>query len=634
MSLTRRCIVTYASGESRFSLPYHLLQQLNSRTLQINGKEKSFRYFSDDRDVAYGVSMDGMAPFKRRKNTCWPILVFDYNLPPEIRFLKDYVLCLGEVPGPKKPYYFDSFLYPFIQEALKLEIGIAAYDCLTDETFTLRGYLLYVFGDMPAMSMAMRMLGTNAIFPCRACHIRGIRVPGAKKSTTHYVPLDRTQHPAIPDNPDLVPKYDPLQLPKRTHDEFMAQAQYVHAAPYPAEEKRRSKACGIKGVPILSQLSSISFPDSFPLDFMHLIWENLLDNLMDLWTSPDSKDEDYHLLAKVWKAIWQSSKDSNATMPSAYGPSMPNTPPDAIPWTSSLRAFWTLFFGPSLLRRRFKHERYYKHFVDLVKLLNICLQFEITRAEIVVVRKGFAKWVVDYERCILSSCSCALSHLAYLLFYRIYYKHDPARLALCPSTLHALLHIADYIEATGPVWCTWAFPMERFCSSIQPAIKSRRFPYASIDSWLVDSAHLMIIKLRFGLSDELSLLPKRIDQGICIPGCRCFALPVCCSVANVLFRSYLCILPTFEQDSYHRAWCHEQACRCPVDSLLEAGRSDPILHHGADTRTWYSKDYNRWCGYPPRIRNRKPWARPSRRYVRESEGSAVVVWPALLLMAL
>jgi hypothetical protein len=44
-----------------------------------------------------------------------------------------------------------------------------------------------------------------------------------------------------------------------------------------------AKECGIKGVPLLSHLSSVSFPGSFPYDFMHLIWENVVKNLMLLW---------------------------------------------------------------------------------------------------------------------------------------------------------------------------------------------------------------------------------------------------------------------------------------------------------------------------------------------------------------
>ena len=36
--------------------------------------------------------------------------------------------------------------------------------------------------------------------------------------------------------------------------------------------------------------------------------------------------------------------------------------------------------------------------MELVKLLNICLQFEITIEEVQIIREGMIKWVEDYEK--------------------------------------------------------------------------------------------------------------------------------------------------------------------------------------------------------------------------------------------
>src|SRR6266508_1368970 len=33
-------------------------------------------YFSDERNIAIGLSTDGFAPFRKRKQTCWPIILF------------------------------------------------------------------------------------------------------------------------------------------------------------------------------------------------------------------------------------------------------------------------------------------------------------------------------------------------------------------------------------------------------------------------------------------------------------------------------------------------------------------------------------------------------------------------------
>jgi hypothetical protein len=93
--------------------------------------------------------------------------------------------------------------------------------------------------------------------------------------------------------------------------------------------------------------------------------------------------------------------------------------------------------------------------------------------------------------------------------YRMYYQHSPERLSTCPVTIHALLHIADYIKAVGPVWVSWAFPMERFCGLLQPSIKSRRFPYSSIDKYVVNAARLSQCKIIYSVVDELSLTRRR-----------------------------------------------------------------------------------------------------------------------------
>lgn len=77
----------------------------------------------------------------------------------------------------------------------------------------------------------------------------------------------------------------------------------------------------------------------------------------------------------------------------------------------------------------------------------------------------------------------------------------------CVLTVHALLHIADSIEMLGPVWAYWAFPMERFCGRVQRNIKSRRFPYASIDTFVTAEARLSHIGMKYNIQQEMSLRP-------------------------------------------------------------------------------------------------------------------------------
>jgi Transposase family tnp2 len=352
-------------------------------------------YFSDNRDIALGFATDGFAPFKRRKLTAWILLIFNYNLPPEQRFRKDNILCVGIIPGPKKPWNADSFIYPLVRELLELARGVSAYDALSRHLFVLHAYLITGFGDIPAVSMLMHMKGHNGLCPCRMCSIIAIRMPDSRNKTL-YVPLSRRNHPM----PTDVVEYRPENLPLRSHDHFMAQAEAVESAPTEVQREELAKTYGIKGTPLLSALGSLRFPQSFPYDFMHLIWENLIPNLVLFWSGRYKgmdEGQPYVLSPHIWQAVGTTSAAATKTIPSSFGASIPNPATDCSSFTSSTWSVWSLFIAPTVLQGRFPEGRYHTHFCSLVKILNLCLQFEISEKDINEIELGIRKWVVDYE---------------------------------------------------------------------------------------------------------------------------------------------------------------------------------------------------------------------------------------------
>jgi hypothetical protein len=377
-------------------------EDLKKRKIKIHDQTLPRKYFADPRDVALGLCTDGVGPFKTRKVTCWPLIVFNYNLPTDLMFLLEYIMSLGVIPGPNKPKDVDSFLWAFGEEMLQLANGVRTFDIIESEFFMLRAFLILAFGDIPAISMLMRMKGHNGICPCRMCTITGLRVPGDTNNMAHYVPLDRHAYPHK--DPAMQDNYDPLALPLRTHEQFVRHAEEVETARTKAAADDLAKKYGIKGRSILFVLDSLSFPRSFPYDFMHLIWENLIKNLVLLWTGRfkgfDSNGNrgPYVFAPGVWEAIGKATAQTKKHIPSAYGAALPDLAADGVRITAEQWSFWTLFVAPVVLRGKFKDERYYNHFIELVRLLHICLQFEITREEIDDIRTGFAKWVQDFER--------------------------------------------------------------------------------------------------------------------------------------------------------------------------------------------------------------------------------------------
>ena len=88
---------------------------------------------------------------------------------------------------------------------------------------------------------------------------------------------------------------------------------------------------------------------------MHLIWENVVKNLILLWTGKfkdlDEGKEEYTLSPNVWKAIGEACNASGSSIPSAYGPRPFNVALDKVSWTADSRSFWFLSVGRKLSSR-------------------------------------------------------------------------------------------------------------------------------------------------------------------------------------------------------------------------------------------------------------------------------------------
>ncbi|EPS95762.1 hypothetical protein FOMPIDRAFT_65211, partial [Fomitopsis schrenkii] len=99
-------------------------------------------------------------------------------------------------------------------------------------------------------------------------------------------------------------------------------------------------------------------------------------------------------------------------------------------------------------------------------------------------------------------------------------------LSTCSLPIHGLLHVADSIGAAGPVWASWAFPMEHYCGMLKPAIRSRRFPFATLAHYVLDTARLSQVKLIYNAGEALSLRAPHKDSATVFPGySMCALLP-------------------------------------------------------------------------------------------------------------
>lgn len=367
-----------------------LYRELCEKFVRVDGQTFDHKYFQDKHDIALGLSLDGFPIFNKRNLSAWPIILINFSLPPDIRTHLIHLLCYGVIPSPKAVRDIDSFFYPLYHELEKLAKGITTPDLRSAELFLLCAFLILVFGDMPAIAKIMRMKGHNGFCPCRFCEIHGVRYP---TGSVYYVPLTRSNEEE---------SYDPTTLQKRTHERFLNQAEEVIMAPTTAEEDRLSMMYGIKGIPLLSLVSTLSLPSSFPLDFMHLIFENLVPNLVGHYTGNfkglDAGTEDYIIPADIWSEVCKISSASGDTIPSQFGARVPNLERERSHMTAEAWSFWVMYIAPIVLRDRFTKPQYYTHFMKLVQLIHLCLSYDMKASDVDVIRVGFQEWVAEYEK--------------------------------------------------------------------------------------------------------------------------------------------------------------------------------------------------------------------------------------------
>jgi hypothetical protein len=94
---------------------------------------------ADPRNVAVGIGIDGVQPFKDdNRYSIWPLVLTVYNLPPSIRYLLGPTTVLTMVPGNRDPRskldldYVMQLAHDDLQ-ALYLH-GVTVYDAFKDET--------------------------------------------------------------------------------------------------------------------------------------------------------------------------------------------------------------------------------------------------------------------------------------------------------------------------------------------------------------------------------------------------------------------------------------------------------------------------------------------------------------------
>ena len=146
-------------------------------SLQWQGIDKSDPSFTvEHQNLCLGLATDGMNPFSIKRSTwsTWPILLFNYNIPPWMTTKQHFIMLSMIIPNPQSSTSsdFDIFLKPLLEGLIKLwDVGVDTHDALGYEGsqyFKLRVILMWTMHDFSAHGIVFDLV-TKGYLDCPIC---------------------------------------------------------------------------------------------------------------------------------------------------------------------------------------------------------------------------------------------------------------------------------------------------------------------------------------------------------------------------------------------------------------------------------------------------------------------------------
>ena len=200
----------------------------------------------DHRNIVLMLYADGVSVATRRDSSMFVISAQVVNLPPDKRRLRDNILLLQIIPGPKTPSNISGLLQPLVDELHRLYTVGVQIAIGNGETITIKAMFITIVADCRAHPKLTMMMQTPAEYPCHLCELR-------VDTRTHT----RTRTPTTDETAPCSPRAccaDAAVIrvtrrsrrrksgrPARQRSVSRASASAIHRATLPSRERRRSR---------------------------------------------------------------------------------------------------------------------------------------------------------------------------------------------------------------------------------------------------------------------------------------------------------------------------------------------------------------------------------------------------------
>jgi hypothetical protein len=417
-------------------------------------------------DMVLMLSIDGAQLYEHKASDCWIYIWIVFDLAPDLRYKKRYVLPGGFIPG--KPKIMDSFLFPGLHHLAALQReGLRIWDASRGEVFVSKPFLALNTADSPGMTHLNGLVGHHGKYGCRLyCPIPGRHKPGG----SHYYPaLLKPDNYTVEgcDHGDI----SFTNIPSCSQINYVANLRHLMASPNETQYKKRRLETGISKPSIFLGLQHdkmLGIPGCFGSDIMHLCSLNLPDLLINLWRGTFDCDKKDNRSTWDWATLQGRTWEEHGRQVVAATPYLPGSfdrPPRnlAEKISSGYKAWEFLLYlfglGPGLLYGILP-EKYYRNFCKLVFGIRIIHQHHISSEKLSKAHAALLEFACEFEL--------------------LYYQRRTDRLHFVRQSVHGTTHLAPEVIRIGPHVCSSQWTMERTIGNLGQEIRQPSNMYANL----------------------------------------------------------------------------------------------------------------------------------------------------------